>query len=113
VCDRDPFPAGLFFQLVIQIEAHLGEFGGSHGCPECFAIEQFVSEFDGDVGHDEAYSGEVEFAVAVMAEELHPDLMNKGKDGVVTDVAAVVEVRYTDRDLRDEGETGWQGEFGS
>jgi hypothetical protein len=113
VCDGDPFFSGLFFQFVIQIKTYFGEFGGGDGCAEGFAIEELVLEFDGDVGHDHAYSGEVKLFVAVMFQELDPDLVDDREDGVVTDMAAVVEVGDADRDSGGKVEVVWEKEFSS
>ena len=85
-----PFVADLFFQFIIQIEAHAVEFGGSDGCPQEIPIEQFVLEFDGDIGHDQPDAGQVQFPIVMAAKELLSGLMEEGKDGIVANVAAVI-----------------------
>ena len=90
-----PFVVHLFFQLIIQIEAHAVEFAGGDGCPQEIPIKQFVLEFDGDIGHDQPDAGQVQFPVVMAAKELLSGLMEDGKDGIVANVAAVVEIGYT------------------
>jgi hypothetical protein len=96
------FP-GFFLQSVIQFESHAGEFGGGYGSPEGIAIEKLALEFYGDISHDESYAGEIQFSIAVMPEELDTNFMNQRKDGVIADVAAVVEIGDADGDFHGEG----------
>nr|GFC09709.1 hypothetical protein [Tanacetum cinerariifolium] len=55
-------------------------------------VEGFGFVFDGYVGHDEAeLRGRVDLPLAQRGQELHPHLMQQAQQGIVAEVAAVVE----------------------
>ena len=113
VAHRHPFFTSEFFQFIIKIEADAGKFRRGDGGAEGVAIEEFASELDGDVGHDEAYARQIQFLVAMVAEELDPYLMDEGKDGVVADMTAVIEIGDAHRKVGGEREVFGEGKFGS
>lgn len=64
------------------------------------SIESFGLEDDGSVGHDNADTGNIELAPAMGAKETNPGIVNEGKDGIVAEMSAVVDIGDAEGDFR-------------